>query len=229
VIHMTKASDIFDADSREKIRLAVIEAEKTTGGEIVPVAATASGRYDRAEDIFGFVVSLVGLSAAWLVCARLPEEGNWAVNSMATQLPLWAALLILLVLFSIGAALASRFPALRLPFITRTEMNAEVERAAAAAFHNFRAHGTASRVGVLIYVSLYERTARVIADDSVADKVAPEAWAEVVALITDGMAKGSPVEGMTSAITRCAVALSGPFPRLDGDVDELSNELRIVD
>ena len=226
---MKKASDIFDTDSREKIRLAVTEAEKTTGGEIVPVAATASGRYDRAEDIFGFVFALIGLSAVWLLCAGSHDEGNWAATSMTTQLPLWAALLILLVLFSLGAALATYFPSLKLPFITKAEMKAEVERAAAAAFHNFRAHGTASRVGVLIYVSLYERTARVIADDSVADKVAPEAWAEVVALITDGMAKGASAEGMASAIAKCGETLCGPFPRPDGDVDELSNELRIVD
>lgn len=229
MIDMKKASEIFGTDGREKIRMAVTEAEKSTGGEIVPVAATSSGRYDRAEDIFGFLFALLALTAGWLICRPASAAGDFGGGSMGTLLPLWAALIILLVGFSLGAALATWAPALRLPFITKAEMLAEVERGAAAAFHSFRAHGTASRVGVLIYVSLYERTARVLTDDSVAEKVAPEAWAEVVGLITEGMAKGDPAEGMASAVAKCGQILSGPFPRPTGDVDELSNELRIVD
>jgi len=228
VTDMKKASDIFGEDSRREIRQAVAEAEKSTGGEIVPVVATASGRYDRAEDIFGFLVSLAGLSAAWMIFARSGEAGDWD-SSMTTQLPLWGALILLLVLFSSGAALATLFPSLRLPFITRKEMTNEVDQAAAAAFYNFRAHGTASRAGALIYVSLYERMARVIVDDAVAQKVAPETWAGVVGLVTDAMAAGAPADGMAAAIARCGEILSGPFPRPDDDTNEISNELRIVD
>ena len=37
------------------IEAAIGEAEQKTAGEIVPVVATASGRYDRGEDLFGLV------------------------------------------------------------------------------------------------------------------------------------------------------------------------------
>jgi putative membrane protein len=226
---MKTASQTFDEQSRERIRQAVIAAEKLTGAEIVPVAASASGRYDRAEDIFGFAMALAWLAAVWLVLSHRGAPGDFGAPPMMTTLPLPLALLILIFAFPLHAAMATWFPILRLPFIRKAEMEEEVARAAAAAFHNLRAHGTRGRVGVLIYVSLYERMVRVIADDAVAAKLPQDAWKEVAALMTDAMAKGAGADGFRSAIAKCGDLLCGPFPRPKDDVDELTNELRLLD
>lgn len=225
---MEKAADIFNEEIRQRISQAVAEAEKKTGGEIVPAVATSSGRYDRAEDIFGFVISLAALSAFWFVFCPQADPGDYGAASWRTSLPLPGALLVLLVSFTGGAALATWIPALSLPFITKAEMASEVERGAAAAFHNLRAHGTSARTGVLVYVSLYEHMVRVLVDDAVIEKIPQEEWEKVAGLVTEGMSFGDPAGGMISAINRCGELLSGPFPRPAGDVDELSNELRIL-
>ena len=48
-----KPANDFSDEQRRAVAQAVAEAEGKTSAEIVPVVATASGRYDRAEDIVG--------------------------------------------------------------------------------------------------------------------------------------------------------------------------------
>ena len=45
---MKKATKLFTQDEVRIIEAAVTEVEKMTSAEVVPVVATASGRYDRA-------------------------------------------------------------------------------------------------------------------------------------------------------------------------------------
>ena len=56
---MKLASQIFNDQERKRVDDAVAQAEKRTSAEIVPVVATSSGRYDRAEDIVGLFVGLI--------------------------------------------------------------------------------------------------------------------------------------------------------------------------
>ena len=110
---MQKASELFSDDERQVIGAAVAEAERGTAGEIVPVVATVSGRYDRAEDLFGLLLGLVSLAAAWLLFQGTTQI-PW-VDGQAPTLGLLAVVLIVLCGFVAGAALATRFPLLRLP------------------------------------------------------------------------------------------------------------------
>ena len=43
---MQRASDLFTEEQRKQVEKAVVEAEAKTSCEVVPVVATASGRYD---------------------------------------------------------------------------------------------------------------------------------------------------------------------------------------
>ena len=56
---MKKASQHFTEEEKKKISQAVKDAESKTAAEIIPVAATSSGRYDRAEDIIGLVIGII--------------------------------------------------------------------------------------------------------------------------------------------------------------------------
>lgn len=225
--NMKKASELFSDEARKAVSEAVTKAERKTSGEIVPVVATVSGRYDRAEDIFGLLTALVAVAAAWLVC---PAEagGSWTRGVM-THMPLHWILIIFVLGFIVGAVAATVFPVLRLPFIPKPEMRDEVERRAAEAFQQHRVRGTAGATGILIYVSLYERMARVMGDDAIAEKLDQSSWEEVLALVTDGMKKGEPERGLVNAIEKCGDLLARHFPIEPGDRDELSNDLRIVD
>lgn len=226
---MKRASQLFTEGDRQKIVNAIAEAESKTAGEIVPVVATSSGRYDRGEDLFGVVVALLAVTLAWIFFQDVrPLKGDWTAG-FRIVLGLIPVLIITLAGFVAGAAIATRFPILKLPFVSRKEMLEEVDRAAAEAFHRFRIRRTAAGTGILIYISLFERMVRVLGDDTIAEKLKQEDWNKVCSLVTESLAAGRPVEGLSQAILTCGELLSGHFPIQPDDKNELTNELHVID
>jgi putative membrane protein len=222
---MKRASQLFSQADRGAVAEAVRKAETRTSAEIVPVVATSSGRYDRAEDIVGVLAALGAVSVAWLLFQGVDTSG-WGAT---TRLSLPLVLALFVVGFILGSALATWIPALKLPFVPRGEMEQELERSAAAAFQGLRVHGTGAGVGVLLYISLLERRVRVVPDDPVAAKLGPDAWREVCDLIVAGLRQGRAADGLCRAIARSGDLLSGPFPWTQADRDEITNELRLID
>lgn len=224
---MTTASALFPATDRERVKSAVAQAEAATSGEIVPVAASVSGRYDRAEDVVGLLTALVLLAVAWrpLMAAA---QGGWGGGVDAT-LGLGGALLAVVIGFVAGAAAATGFPALRAPFVPKAEMREEVERRALEQFQRRRVRGTQAGTGVLIYVSIYERMVRVVGDDAIAAKITQQDWDGISQAVVDGMKAGKPADGLIEAIRRAGELLARHFPIQPGDVNELSNELTLID
>jgi putative membrane protein len=222
---MRRASQLFSQKDRDAVAEAVRQAETRTSAEIVPVVATSSGRYDRAEDIFGILTALGAVAVAWLLFQGVDTSG-WGA---ATRLTLPVVLALFVAGFILGSAAATWFPALKLPFIPRREMEEELERSAAAAFQGLRVRGTGAGVGVLLYVSLLERRVRVLPDDPVAAKLGPDAWQEVCGLVVAGLREGRPADGMCRAIARSGELLATPFPWTEADRNEIANELRLID
>jgi len=90
-------------------------------------------------------------------------------------------------------------------------------------------HTTLGRTGVLIYVSIAERYAEVIADDGIYRKVTPEVWDALIAALTMNIGRGAHVEGFVAAIETCGAILAEHFPPGVGDRDELPNHLIVLD
>lgn len=225
---MKKASEFFSNEERKAIENAVAEAEQKTSGEIVPVVATVSGRYDRAEDIFGLITAVAVLCMVWLFFQEVVPGGGWA-SGQTLVIGLLPIVGIVIGGFILGAFIATNIPALRLPFIAKNEMKDEVERRAAEAFRNFRVRGSKGATGILIYVSLYERSIRILGDDAISKLLAQDDWNEVRDLIGQGLKENRAAEGFCAAITKCGDLLAKDFPVQPGDTNELSNELKIID
>ena len=114
-------------------------------------------------------------------------------------------------------------PALKRLFISQAEMTEEVGEAALTAFFRHRLAETRDRTGILLFVSVYERRAVVLADKGINLKVAPETWRQVVDLVLQGIREGRAAEGLCEAITRCGELVTAQFPVRAGDKDELRN------
>lgn len=224
---MKIASSLFSAEDKKSVELAISEAEKMTAGEIVPVIATVSGRYDRAEDLFGLVFALMVLTATWMLF-QSPTETGWAVTQ-SDVLGLPAVVGILIGSFVVGAALATHFPVLRLPLIARAEMLEEVERRALETFQRERVRDTSGSTGVLIYVSLYEHLVKVIGDDAVTTELPEEALEDVCALVVNGLKTGQPAEGLRQAVKKTGELLAAHLPPTGESANELANHLIFVD
>lgn len=221
---MTINDNLFTLADQQQITKAVRQAEQRTVAEIVPVVATCSGRYDRAEDMMGLWLGIIAMILCW-TCIPIPitETGNW---SGLTHFEYLGLLIVSLVLgFVLGAWLATRVPSLRLLFTPKTQMRDEVALRAQAAFFDRRVHHTKDQAGILIFVSLYERRAVILADQAVLEKVGQSNIDELCELLRADLANRSVTESLCRCIERISDQLAVALPGSPQNQDELANAL----
>lgn len=201
---------VTDQD-RERIAAAIRAAEARTSGEIVCVLARVS-------------VDPVGLST--LVAAVLALALPWCLIAY-TALPVQRILACQIVLFAVLLALF-RLPAARVALMPRRARRAVAHR---IAMEQFAIRGIArkkDRSGVLIFVSLAEHYARVIADDGIAAKVPQREWQSVVDGLVAHLREGRVGDGFVTAVEQCGDKLSQHFPRTGATRDELPDRLYTI-
>lgn len=204
----TLAQAFLTKEEQDALINCVMDVEKRTSGEIVPVIASMSYDYSRADHLGGLTF---GIFAATGITMALGRED------------MWVFLGLFLAVYAIFSRLLSTIPALKKPFISKREMREEVEEAAFTAFYLNGLHRTRDLTGIIIYVSVFERSVQVLADKGINDKVDPAVWDEVIAMITEGIKAGKPGEALCQGVTRCGELIVQHFPVKHDDTDELPN------
>jgi putative membrane protein len=211
------ANRFLSEAERERVTRCVREVEKGTTGEIVPLVRSASYHYPAATLFGALVVSVLIAAAATAADAVFKSWGGLSL------LDLWVFPAVFAAAFLAAYPLLRSIPSLRRLFISRAEMSEEVAEAALTAFYRHRLAETRDRTGILLFVSVYERRAVVLADKGISLKVAPETWQQVVDLVVRGIRAGRPADGLCEAVARCGQIVSAQFPARAGDKDELRN------
>ncbi len=197
-----------------RVTAAIGAAEKRTDGEIYCVLAHASDGYFFPAAL----VAVLGILLAGLVLGFALEA--WWLSIRLTHFAaaqLLAAAAALLLLWAM--------PSLRIRLVPH---RLRFEAAHANASRQFLAHNihlTRSRTGVLIFVSLAERYAEVVADSGIDERVGQSVWDDAVQGLTQSAADGRIADGFVKAIETVGAVLSEHFPVSPGDTDELENRL----
>ncbi|WEX09927.1 TPM domain-containing protein [Chelativorans sp. AA-79] len=206
--------NILDDKARARIAEAIRQAEKTTAGEVYCVLARASDDYFFPAAFFvALSILVVSLPAAFLLhywwIAVTPA---WFV---AAQLGAFGAALLVLKLL----------PGLRIHLVPR---GLRYRRAHDHALRQFLAHNihlTQDRTGALIFVSLSERYAEVVADAGINACVPQERWNQAVEKLTRNAAAGDLAQGFIEAIALVGAELAAHFPPDASNPDEIDNHL----
>jgi len=199
---------LFSEDEKTRISGAIASAETRTSGEIVAVVAGESDSY-----------LFVGLTWAAILALLTPLPLIYA-TSWSVQHIYIAQLAVFLC-----AGLAVQVWPVRLALVPRALKRARAHRHAVEQFLAQNLHTTKSRTGVLIFVSVAERYAEVIADQGIYAKAPRERWDDIVAKLTDAIGRGEAADGFVAAIEASGALLAEHFPRGTGDSDELPNHL----
>jgi putative membrane protein len=211
----TPMERFLNESEREELRSAIAEAERRTSAEIAVVIAGSSYEYPQA--VWAGATVCAG-TLATLVTIAASVGVLWTAPTLAH---LW----IFPAAFALGFAgffyMLRGVPALKRLFIARDEIDEEVYEAAVAAFHDEGISRTAGANGVLIFVSLFERRVRILADHGLADKIDTHRWEEIVSRITAGIREHRQKEALVRAAAECAELLSHHFPPESGDRNEL--------
>ena len=100
-----------------------------------------------------------------------------------------------------------------------------------AAMEQFTIRGiarTKHRCGILIFVSLAERYARIIADQGIADRVPQSEWQSAIDVLVAHMRDDRIADGFISAISACGNELATHFPRTQTSHDELPDRIYLI-
>lgn len=207
----------FSEADEERIRARVREIEKRTAGELVPMIVAESSRYPGAGALGALIVAF---AAAFLANLALGFLRLWHGFQL---LDIWLFPVVFGVVFVLMLELVPHFPSLKRPFIHDADREAEVAEAAFTAFYRHGLAHTRDRTGVLIFISIFERKVRVIADEGIHAKVGEESWKKAVAIIIEGFRRGRATDAVCDALAHCGKLLAEHFPRKGGDTDELEN------
>ncbi len=218
---------LTDAD-RARVTEAVTQAELSTDGEIVTVVA---GRSDAYHDVaLHWTVLAMLLVLALLAWQPAPAEWLHArfVDSWAQTVPatwyLTAALILMAITFLV-ARVALTWDALRFALTPGVTKARRVNRRALALFRTAAEKRTKASTGVLIYLSIAEHRAEIIADEAIHSKVTPDVWGAAMAALLGAVREGRLGDGLAEAVRQVGVVLAEHFPRSEGDTNELPDRV----
>lgn len=212
----------------DRVTEAVAAAERGTDGEIVTVVARRSDEYHDVAAHWATAALLATLAAVAIwpeVAHRLHHgyAGSWA--EAPTSRELFTIALLLGTLAYLAMWLAMRWRPLRLALTPPPTKTRRVRRRAFQLFRTSTEALTRGHTGVLIYLSLDEHRAELIADSAIHAKVAPDVWGDAMAALLAGVKQGRVGEGMADCVTLVGAVLAEHFPVSAGDTNELSDRL----
>ena len=218
----------LDDAGRKLVSEAVTQAESATSGEIVTVLADASDGYTDVALLWAAGAAFTAMS----VFAAIPRPfldlwdrlfGGWGHQWTTGEL---ASMVIVLGLIKfLAVMLLQQWQPLRFALIPGPTKTIRVHNQAVRQFKVGAERRTTGRTGVLIYLSMREHRAEIVADESIAAKVPAEVWGEAMADMLSHIRKGRIAEGLAAGIRDVGFVLAEHFPRGADDENELPDRL----
>ena len=198
-------------DDMTRIGAAITAAESRTSGEIVAVVARESSTYLYAPFMWA---ALLALLVPWPLIYF-----TW-VSVQKIYVVQMAVFLFLLFLFLVRPV--------RFWLVPASVKRARAHRRAVEQFLAQDLHTTTGRTGVMIFVSVAERYAEVLADTGIDKKVAQGTWKMIVDDLTALIGDGQPADGFIKAIEEAGHHLAKHFPPAVPDPNELPDHLIVL-
>lgn len=194
---------------------AVKQAESTTSGEIVPMIVRRSSTVGHVP-----VIGLSVLVALFFALDGPGVQGDWLGHHWAWYLGDVAVLLMV-------GGLLSRLSWVQRLLTPRSDQAVQVDMRAEIEFYRSEIKKTRDSTGVLIFVSLLERRAVVLADKAINDRVPADTWKDLCGVLTSGIKKKEMGVAFAQAIGKCGDILTPLFPIKPDDKNELKDQLVI--
>lgn len=220
---------ILDPRQHRIVSDAVAQAEGSTSGEIVTVLAETSDGYVDVALLWAIAVAFTAMSVFAVftdyylgLLERLLFAGwghEWTrgeVHSIALGFGL---------LKFVGMLLVQLWRPLRMALIPGPIKRARVRNRAVDLFKVGTESRTHGRTGVLIYLSMAEHRAEIVADEAIASQVPAEVWGAAMADMLIEIRRGCIAEGIAAGVRDVGAVLAEHFPRGTLDSNELPDRL----
>lgn len=213
---------------RQAVAHAVTRAEGDTSGEILTVIAERSDGYTDVALVWAVAAAFTAIFALWFFPAfylGLADRllGQW--NGEWTPRGIFGLALVVGILKFTGTWLVQLWPPLKYFLIPGPIKSRRAYGRAVQIFRVGAERRTTGRTGILIYLSLREHRAEIVADEAITSRVDSEVWGDAMAAMLAELKHGRIAEGMIAAVERVGVVLAAHLPRQLDDVNELPDRL----
>jgi putative membrane protein len=218
----------LDDAGRQLVSAAVTAAESATSGEIVTVLAERSDGYTDVALLWAAGAAFTAMS----VFAAFPLPflnawdaafGGWGHEWTTGEL---ASMVVALGLIKfVAVMLVQQWEPLKFVLIPGPLKTMRVHNQAVRQFKVGAERRTTGRTGVMIYLSMREHRAEIVADETIAAKVPAEVWGEAMGDMLVHIRKGRVAEGLAVGISDVGHVLAEHFPRGTDDENELPDRL----
>jgi len=208
--HQYRTDSVLAKDAEARVHAALIDVERHTVGEVVPVVLGRSDAHPAGEWRSGLVLLVLGSA---LLEGVLPWHTPWLV------------ILLQVGLGAIGFGFARALPGWKRMFVTEKRATEVALEQASLEFQRLELHRTEERTGVLLFVSLFERRVVVLGDKGIHAKVGDAQWARTRDAVLAGIDREGLATGLVDGIHACGEVLTKHFPVADGDRNEVPDRL----
>ena len=221
---------LSEAD-HDKVSAAITAAKSKSDGEIVAVATPISDAYHDVALHWALIPLFAVLAwAAWRPTALAWWYdflfGGWQPDPTMSQL-LTLLMFFAALKFTVALLILKWMP-LRIALTPAATKHRRVRRRAVGVFKAAAERRTAGRTGVLIYLSLAERRAEIVADEAILKVTDDHTWGEAMEALIKDVREGRPADGICAAIERVGVVLAEHFPRSATDTNEIPDKLILL-
>lgn len=217
--------------AQDVVTAAVAQAEANTSGEIVTVLADRSDGYTDVALLWAVAISFTAMA----VMTAFPDFYTGVVDrALGRWSHVWTPgeLLTLVtgvgLLKFLGTWAIQAWQPLKFLLIPGPVKLSRVRAAAVRHFKVGADRRTHGRTGVLLYLSMREHRAEIVADEAIASKVDAEVWGLAMADMLAEIRKGNVGEGLAAGVRDVGKVLAEHFPRSEDDVNELPDRLILV-
>lgn len=215
-------------DQHRIVTEAVAKAELTTSGEIVTVLADRSDGYTDVVLVWAAAAAFTMMSLFALIPQPFMDlwdrlVGGWMHEWTTGELASMTIALGLIAFVLTWAILS--WDVLRFGLTPGPVKTARVHARAIKHFKVGAERRTHGRTGILIYLSMKEHRAEIVADEPIAEKVSADVWGEAMSDMLVEIREGRIAEGMAAGVRDVGKVLSQHFPRAEDDQNELPDRL----
>jgi putative membrane protein len=217
----------LNADDHARVSAAITAAETHSDGEIV---AIASDRSDAYHDVGLHYAALAAFATLALFAAAPSVLAfwrdlflGWSAEPSLREVLTWVLLIVLSKFLAVLFIL--KWQPLRLVLTPGATKTRRVRRRAIMLFKTGAERRTVGRTGILIYLSLAERRAEIVADEAITSVTTPETWGEAMTALLTEVKAGRPGEGIAAAVALIGAVLAEHFPKSAADTNEIPDKL----
>lgn len=221
----------LDQNAQDIVSAAVAAAEAGTSGEIVPVLADRSDGYTDVALLWAVAVAFTAMAAV----TAFPNFHTGLVDRiLGNWSHVWTPGELLTLVTGVGLVkflamwAIQLWEPLKFALIPRPVKIARVRESAIRHFKVGADRRTHGRTGILLYLSMREHRAEIVADEAIARLVDAEVWGKAMADMLAEIRKGNIAEGLAAGIRDVGEVLAEHFPRSEDDVNELPDRLILV-